>query len=125
MTASDHRPIPDDMPEEGDRCKYCGGPITWVGPSTVTDWEHVEADFTKPSADVAAVFGDQATALGAGQHFTCREADTIARFLVAHGHIEEAVIWIEGHSAGDEPTDAHGHCAGNWAEVRAYVFGSL
>ncbi len=33
---------PDDDPEPGDRCKECGRPITWIGPSPATDWEHVE-----------------------------------------------------------------------------------
>ncbi|TDC92373.1 hypothetical protein E1161_13455 [Saccharopolyspora aridisoli] len=31
-----HRP--DDMPDKGDRCKDCGRPITWLGPS-MYDWE--------------------------------------------------------------------------------------
>lgn len=26
----EHRP--DDLPEPGDRCKYCGTDITWIGP---------------------------------------------------------------------------------------------
>lgn len=37
----DHAPIPDDMPEPGDRCKVCGEELTWMGPSPVTDWLHV------------------------------------------------------------------------------------
>jgi hypothetical protein len=40
-TRDDHRARPDDDPEPGDRCKECGEAITWAGPSTVTDWEHV------------------------------------------------------------------------------------
>ena len=36
----DHDPKPDDMPEPGDRCRECGEPITWVGPSQY-DWMHV------------------------------------------------------------------------------------
>lgn len=38
----DHDPVPDDLPQPGDRCKTCGEPITWLGPSTVTDWMHVD-----------------------------------------------------------------------------------
>lgn len=34
-----HPARPDDDPEPGDRCKDCGEPITWLGPS-MTDWEH-------------------------------------------------------------------------------------
>lgn len=30
--------VPDDLPEEGDRCKYCGHSITWIGPGQY-DWE--------------------------------------------------------------------------------------
>lgn len=30
-----HRP--DDLPDPGDRCKYCGKEITWVGPGDY-DW---------------------------------------------------------------------------------------
>lgn len=41
---ADHEIRPDDLPEEGDRCKECGKPITWIGPSTVTDWEHTDGD---------------------------------------------------------------------------------
>jgi hypothetical protein len=37
----DHLARPDDNPEPGDRCKDCGDPVTWIGP-TQYDWEHVE-----------------------------------------------------------------------------------
>jgi hypothetical protein len=37
----DHTARPDDDPEPGDRCKTCGAPITWMGPSH-TDWLHVD-----------------------------------------------------------------------------------
>lgn len=36
----DHDARPDDLPEPGDRCKTCGEPITWMGPSHL-DWLHV------------------------------------------------------------------------------------
>ena len=35
-----HKARPDDNPEPGDRCKDCGFPITWLGPSQY-DWAHV------------------------------------------------------------------------------------
>lgn len=37
-----HDVIPDDDPEPGDRCKRCGDPITWIGPSLISDWQHVK-----------------------------------------------------------------------------------
>lgn len=37
----DHDPVPDDMPEPGDRCKKCGEDITWIGPGTY-DYLHVD-----------------------------------------------------------------------------------
>lgn len=38
-----HDARPDDDSEPGDRCKDCGLPVTWVGPS-LYDWQHVDAD---------------------------------------------------------------------------------
>lgn len=38
--AYDHEARPDDDPEPGDRCKDCGEPITWTGPSPYS-WLHV------------------------------------------------------------------------------------
>jgi hypothetical protein len=37
---AEHDIVPDDDPEPGNRCKTCGKDITWIGPSTVYDWEH-------------------------------------------------------------------------------------
>jgi hypothetical protein len=34
-----HDALPDDLPDEGDRCKHCGKDITWMGPSPY-DWLH-------------------------------------------------------------------------------------
>lgn len=36
----EHDARPDDDNEPGDRCKDCGRPITWDGPSHL-DWSHV------------------------------------------------------------------------------------
>lgn len=33
---------PDDSPEPGDRCKYCGVALTWIGPNPATDWAPVD-----------------------------------------------------------------------------------
>lgn len=40
LNTSDHQARPDDDPESGDRCKDCGHPVTWNGPSPA-DWSHV------------------------------------------------------------------------------------
>lgn len=37
----DHEASPDDLPEDGERCKTCGEDITWVGPSQY-DYLHVD-----------------------------------------------------------------------------------
>lgn len=34
----DGRHVPDDLPDPGDRCRYCGQRIVWTGP-TPYDWE--------------------------------------------------------------------------------------
>ena len=36
-----HDPVPDDLPEPGNRCRECGEDITWMGPSQY-DWMHVD-----------------------------------------------------------------------------------
>ncbi|ATI18857.1 hypothetical protein SEA_DIANE_73 [Streptomyces phage Diane] len=43
----------------------------------------------------------------AGAHFTCGEADAIARVLVASGHRDEAITWLHGHAVDDEWGDLH------------------
>lgn len=35
-----HKARPDDDPTPGDRCKDCGGEITWTGP-LASDWDHI------------------------------------------------------------------------------------
>lgn len=37
----DHAARPDDFSEYGDRCRFCGDDITWIGPSH-SDWLHVD-----------------------------------------------------------------------------------
>ncbi|WAB08780.1 hypothetical protein SEA_ANDRIS_76 [Streptomyces phage Andris] len=43
----------------------------------------------------------------AGPHFTCTEADSIARVLLASGNRDEAITWLTGHAHGDEWGDDH------------------
>lgn len=58
---------------------------------------------------LAEMFGDGMTALNVGEHFRCSEADTIAEVLLAAGHKDAAVNWLNGHAVGDKASghDAH------------------
>ncbi|MEX1655539.1 hypothetical protein ABZ960_20545 [Streptomyces pseudovenezuelae] len=56
--------------------------------------------------DLAQTFTSYGTA-EAGESFTCKEADAIARVLAVAGHKDEAVTWLEGHAGGDEVDDLH------------------
>lgn len=57
---------------------------------------------------LAEVLGDGMTAVGAGGHFTCSEADKIATALLLLGHPAAARMWLEGHAEGDDdPDDQH------------------
>ncbi|MET9861987.1 hypothetical protein ABZY93_22240 [Streptomyces smyrnaeus] len=55
---------------------------------------------------VASTFGEFMTA-EAGSHFTCGEADALARALVVAGHRDAAITWLNGHAEGDEIDDLH------------------
>jgi hypothetical protein len=57
---------------------------------------------------LAQVFGDPDTAAQVGPQFTCTEADRIAWALIASRHAGAAVVWLEGHAAGDTGQDKHG-----------------
>ena len=57
---------------------------------------------------LSQVFGRPSTAELAGPQFTCVEANVIAWVLVASRHTDAAVVWLEGHSAGDSEEDEHG-----------------
>jgi hypothetical protein len=59
-------------------------------------------------AGLANVFGDDMFAAHNGARFTCGEADTVAALLVASGHRDAAITWLEGHAEGDnEESDIH------------------
>ncbi|MEU0674492.1 hypothetical protein ABZ330_16650 [Streptomyces sp. NPDC006172] len=55
-------------------------------------------------ADLANTFSLMGTA-EAGGHFTCTEADALARVLAASGHRNAAISWLEGHAYGDDDED--------------------
>ena len=69
---------------------------------------------------LAEVFGDPETAWHEGKHFSCAEADRIAWVLIASGHDDAAVIWLDGHAAGDTNEDLHG---GDRFDARRYITG--
>jgi hypothetical protein len=56
----------------------------------------------------ARILGDQMTAHGVGGHFTCTEAEELARTLAKNGHKRAAMTFLEGHAYGDDdPDDLH------------------
>lgn len=57
---------------------------------------------------MASVFGDGLTASGVGPHFTCSEAESVARVLTLSGNRAAAAVFLAGHAAGDDdPDDLH------------------
>lgn len=73
--------------------------------------------------DLAHVFG--ITAGHTGHHFTCSEAETIARVLQLAGHADAAAAWIDGHAEGDDErsgdTDAEDLHHGRWIRANVLV----
>lgn len=53
----------------------------------------------------ADIFGDGMTAMNVGGHFTCTEADRMAKALMEGGHKRAAMTFLEGHAAGDDDED--------------------
>ncbi|WP_438470751.1 hypothetical protein [Streptomyces asiaticus] len=47
------------------------------------------------------------TAKEVAASFVCSEADALAKVLVAAGHREVAIAWLEGHARGDENWESH------------------
>ncbi|WP_394615897.1 hypothetical protein JNUCC0626_40205 [Lentzea sp. JNUCC 0626] len=68
---------------------------------------------TEPSSSLAALahlFGDHATASGAGSAFSCEQADLIAGALIELGDVRAAVRWLVGHAEGDDyEHDSHAY----------------
>ncbi|MFJ6183741.1 hypothetical protein [Streptomyces sp. NPDC092295] len=67
--------------------------------------EAIVPEFELALHDLAATFGDYMTAAEVGGHFTCTEADALARVLLLSGHRDEAITWLEGHQYGDDDED--------------------
>ena len=44
----DHPARPNDLPKAGNRCRDCGQPITWIGPSH-DDWIHTVTSDNPPT----------------------------------------------------------------------------
>jgi hypothetical protein len=56
----------------------------------------------------ARILGDPMTAAGVGGHFTCAEAEDLARTLAKTGHKRAAMSFLDGHADGDDdPDDLH------------------
>lgn len=72
--------------------------------------------------DLADVLSDGMTAGHVGHHFTCSEAETIARVLQLAGHADAAAAWLDGHAEGDEERsgdiDAEDLHHGRWIRGR-------
>ncbi|MFE4451443.1 hypothetical protein [Streptomyces sp. NPDC056796] len=58
------------------------------------------------------VLGDYLTSRDVGEHFTCRQADTLAFALAVGGQIDAAVALLEGHALGDSEKDGDDHLGG-------------
>lgn len=69
---------------------------------------------------LAEVFGDPETAWHVGRQFTCAEADRIAWVLIASHHADAAIVWLNGHAAGDTDEGLHG---GDGFDARRYITG--
>ncbi|WP_420312566.1 hypothetical protein ACOB87_38065 [Streptomyces sp. YS-B37] len=72
------------------------------------DTEEELSDLYYSIAVFARILGDQMTAHGVGGHFTCSEAEDVARELAKSGHKHAAMTFLEGHAYGDDdPDDLH------------------
>lgn len=82
---------------------------------TATQPAHATAtptDLNTARADVLALLTDTWVADQVGGHFTCNEADTIAKWIRLELGDTEAEAWLDGHAAGDDdPEDKHGNRA--------------
>lgn len=66
----------------------------------------------EPSAEVVEAVAEFAAMMGrvstSAEHFTCAEAETVARLLRALGHSADAERFLDAHAAGDdEDYDQH------------------
>jgi hypothetical protein len=110
------------------KCETCGGGLKsgqrpdpgayWsesYGYLALFEVEEDERDSDEEIGDLysalgvfARILGDQMTAHGVGGHFTCTEAEDLARVLVETGHKHAAMTFLEGHAYGDDdPDDLH------------------
>lgn len=67
-----------------------------------------DTELTTARTEAARLFTDEVFAGAAGGHFTCGEAEIVARWLrVELGH-DAAETWLDGHAYGDDdPDDLH------------------
>jgi hypothetical protein len=72
------------------------------------DTEEEIEDMHSAISVFARILGDTMTAQGVGGHFTCTEAEDLARALAESGHKHAAMTFLEGHAYGDDdPDDLH------------------
>jgi hypothetical protein len=110
------------------KCETCGGGLKggqrpdpglyWAesyGYLALFEVEEDERDSDEEIEDLnsalgvfARILGDQMTAHGVAGHFTCTEAEELARTLAKTGHKRAAMTFLEGHAYGDDdPDDLH------------------
>ncbi|MFB8351016.1 hypothetical protein [Streptomyces niveus] len=82
------------------------------------DTEEEIEDLYFAIGELASIFGDKYTASGLGGHFTCPEADRVARTLMVGGYKRAAMTFLEGHGMGDDDEDDE---HGSVEDFEAYV----
>jgi hypothetical protein len=101
-----HRP--DDLPEEGNRCKYCGQSITWTGPG-VDDWEISEdAELPEPVSRFLSAWQDSGISSDIAVRLTCGEVEALCGLFEHFDQPDLAEKWREDHAESDtNPEDQH------------------
>ncbi|MGW3323904.1 hypothetical protein [Streptomyces virginiae] len=93
-------------------------------PDDDRDTEDEISDLNDVIATFATILGDGLTAVGIGGHFTCSEADDLARALILGGHKQAAIAFLKGHAVGDYDVDDQ-HQVGDDFEARALELAGL
>ncbi|GAA2812977.1 hypothetical protein [Saccharopolyspora taberi] len=109
-----HRP--DDSPDGGNRCKYCGRPTTWTGPG-MYDWEISEdAELPEPVDRFLTAWAVSEVSSDVASRLTCGEVEALCGLFEHFDRPDLAEKWREDHADGDtSPEDRHyrGNDGGN------------
>lgn len=89
-----------------------------------SDSEDEVSQLNEVISTFASILGDGLTAVGIGGHFTCSEADDLARALILGGHKQAAITFLDGHSTGDDDVDDQ-HKVGDDFEARVLELAGL